>query len=1077
VKLVRNLVFLWIALSMARHCAAGPLSWESVGPPGGDRFMIKVSPGSTQTVFVLGYHAVHRSDDAGETWSMKQSPEMAPDTFLDIAFAVPNPQQLWVCGAQSGAWYSGDNGENWEQRSSGLPTTGNGEHFPVTSVAMTSGQGLFAGLGSSGADGYPLGIVYRSDDMGLSWVPDATGIALTTNGEKVVALVSVDASGELWSMVYGAGVYAYSNGMWMSRNGNLPAAAQKATFLVHDASNSARKILGTQDDWVYETVDGGATWNRLPLPTELAALSRLPLVYTSAIDPNNPEIVLVRAMDTDGSIEFPLFRPESGQDSGAGLYISADGGSNWLQRQLFVFRLAAEPSTTIEDVVPGFGLLERTKTWYRTAGGHQSVLRSNDGIVTFDVKTEGIDTVWINKTWEHPAPPAPFTNLVFAASEDGLFLMSNGFTAGWSYAKSAQRPLYTWSFAEDYANPNSVMYATGNPAWTAPEKRGLYRIDLDCFGNNCIPEDTQFLSDTGVWRVVTTPADPNRIYAACQEAGVIVSTDGGTNWTGLNAGIALPASVTDLALDIFGNPRFASFRTSNADPYAIPEQPWPPQYVEEGGVYAFNTNSLSWSLLAGMTNAAYSIQVVDNPSNSTVYAATARGLYRYTETSGWERLGTEILVNDVVVDAQRPDTIYAATRAGIFRTTDGGQQWHDFSDGLPVRIVYSIAQDASNGTLYAGTEGASVLRLLADTNPIPVIGPSVTNLNFALVPVTYSKDVELTVTNIGEADMIVSNLSITPAQYTLIGEPSLPATVTPGGWLEFTARFTPVNSARVAGNLTITGDAVNSPFVIPLNGQGYTETGTLSIEVEPNSAGWMLTSPWGGTTNRFGDLPGAPAPTGTYSVSWQNVPGWVLPTNQPATAYVPAGQIGQITGIYTPTTSTTTSSTSSTTSSSTTSSTTTSTISTTTSSSTSSSTTSSTTTSTTTTTTSNTSTSSTTTSTSSTTSSTTTTTSTTSTSSTSTSSTTISTSTSTTSTTTTSTSTVPLVLTGITLTTNETVKIYVNSASGELYRVWWKNDLLIPWATGQSETAIGEFWEDTNIFIPSKCYRLTSEQP
>ena len=1026
------------------------LVWDSIGPDGDDRFMVRISPGSPQTLFVTGYHAVHRSYDGGENWELTSTLEMAEDTFLDIAFGVTNNQEVVVAGVFSGTWYSPDEGASWEQRSTGLPLKSDGvNYFPVTSVATMPDGEFFAALSNNGSEESPPPLVYRSDNMGMSWVPESTGIPALTNGQQTVSLLSINAANQLWASVYGKGVFSYSNGVWSSRNGNLPAAALNGTCLAMDPADPNRVLLATQDSWVYETRDGGQSWVQLSLPSELGGLTTLPLAYMLVIDPNNPNLIVVRANDFNGPTEYPLFRPNAQQFEGDGTYISADGGSSWVRQSLFAFRLALDASETLQDFVPGLGIVLRSKSWYVAGGGVPSLLKSTDGGITYEIKNKGIRTGWVNSVWAHPNPPPGYDNLVYCAWEAGLFVMSNGTANGWTFAPSVENTVYTWSFAEDHTDPGTVFYSTGNPGWTTPDQRGIYSLPLTCFDPGCSPGDNQLVSSTGAWRVVTSPATPERVWAAGQENGVLVSINSGNSWVEFSNGIDPSSSITDIELLNDGTPLFASFRTSTGDPDAVPPLTWAPIPNEAGGVYFYDTNTSSWLQSSALTNAVFDMETVDVPTQ-TIFAATSAGLYRFTEAESWVLISQPGLINDVEVDPLRPGYIYIGTRIGVFRTTDGGQQWHDLSTGLPVSIIYSLDLDQDDGTLYAGTEGASVLRMLADTNPIPVIGPSLTNINFNAVPVGYSGEIELTVTNIGEADMIVSNLSLSPGRYTLDDVPVLPATITPGSWIEFTVIYTPSSATPNSGSLTISGDAVNSPVVIPLSGEGYTETGTLAVEVEPNSAGWLLIAPWGETTNRFGDLPGATVPTGTYTFVWQHLPGWVLPTNQPTAAFVPSGQSAQMTGIYTPTTSTTTSSSTTTSTVSTTSSTTTSSTSTTTSTSstTSSSTTSSTTT-------------------------------TTSTSSTSTSSTTTSTSTSTTSTstTTTSTSTVPLILTGISLTTNETIMIQISSASGEFYRVWWKDDLFVPWATGQSETAIGEIWEDTNIFIPSKCYRLTSEQP
>ncbi|MCE9613350.1 MAG: FG-GAP-like repeat-containing protein [Lentisphaerae bacterium] len=885
-------------MSMLASLADGALPWEQIGPSGGDRFMVKLSPTNPATVYVLGYNAVHRSINKGDTWTPIHSQIMARNSFADMAF-LSTTGSLIVASSLDGVWYSGNDGASWQERSAGLPSlNGNGTYFPVASVAALSSGRIFASFGSHRTAGMPPYLIYSSDDSGLTWTPRDQGIATVNTNVYTftVSLLSTDvARTQLWAMVYGAGVFAYSNGVWASRQGNLPPEALRTTFLAHDRQDSRHLVLGTEDAWIFETRNAGQTWSAVPRPPQLGGLARLPLVYAVAIDPNNGGVILVRAMDRQGGQEFPLFRPGAGQDGGAGFYVTANGGATWTQGSMFAFRMEADPSEVVEDVIPNLGLVRRSKTWYRTSGGRNCLLRSTNGLLSFEVKTDGVETTWVNSVKVLPTPPQGLSNLVLAASEDGLYLLSNGLAGGWSFASSADSPVYTWSFAADYQNSRKVLYAVGSPAWSTPQYRGIYRMDLDCFNSPCPPADNQILSDTGVWHVVTTPANPNLIYAGCQTAGVLRSTTGGATWTAFNAGIALPASITDVLLDTNGAPLYASFRTSNGDS-SDPTQPSAPQEGEAGGVYRYNAGNSRWERLNGLSLAAYDLDLMAGPTQA-VLAATAAGVYKYTAGQGWTLLSEARLTNELKIDSQNPNSIYAATQVGIFRTTDGGAHWQDLSAGLDSRAVYSLDQDKVTGTLYAGTEGSSVFALRRDPNPVPVIGPSVTSLAFGPFPLGYTRTVMVTVTNRGEADLVLTNITVSPAPFALVSAPPLPVRITPGSWVDFGVQCSPTAAGAVAGNLRLYGTQA-APVTVPLSVTGYSEMGTVSVSVSPSTAGWKIEYPWGGATNRVGNLPAAQTPTGVYTVRWQEVAGYVLPTNQPAVVNVKSGTSAALVGTY-----------------------------------------------------------------------------------------------------------------------------------------------------------------------------------
>ena len=83
----------------------------------------------------------------------------------------------------------------------------------------------------------------------------------------------------------------------------------------------------------------------------------------------------------------------------------------------------------------------------------------------------------------------------------------------------------------------------------------------------------------------------------------------------------------------------------------------------------------------------------------------------FAQDPGFVLQGEGGLVTALLVDPTSGSTVYAATARGFFRSTDSGASWEPRNRGLEGRSVLSLAIDpASRGTLYAATDGGVVYR-------------------------------------------------------------------------------------------------------------------------------------------------------------------------------------------------------------------------------------------------------------------------------------------------------------------------------------------------------------------------------
>lgn len=159
------------------------------------------------------------------------------------------------------------------------------------------------------------------------------------------------------------------------------------------------------------------------------------------------------------------------------------------------------------------------------------------------------------------------------------------------------------------------------------------------------------------------PTNDSILYAG-YTIGIYKSTDQGSTWQYLNLGFALH-SQTLVAVDP---------RSANTVYAAIFPSPYSPSYL--GGVYKSIDGGLSWKEIDnGLTDEDK--QIMSMKINSKNPNQIFIGLYGY---------GTQGKL--------------------CFQSTNGGDQWTDFSNGLPDSgVVNCIAVDTANSKMYAGVGG------------------------------------------------------------------------------------------------------------------------------------------------------------------------------------------------------------------------------------------------------------------------------------------------------------------------------------------------------------------------------------
>jgi photosystem II stability/assembly factor-like uncharacterized protein len=179
--------------------SAADAAWVSVGPPGGAVLRVAAAPSDAQRAYLSGPSSgVLRSLDGGVTWQ----PASAGMTNLDVRSLAVSPVDAGIvlAGTNGGAFRTTDGASHWVAVSGTLPADA------IDGVAFDPSGATAYAVSSSGWIG-------KSTDAGVSW-----------------QTLSSAASG------------------------------QRPQCVTVDPTNAARIYVGTLDNGIYRSDNGGASW-------------------------------------------------------------------------------------------------------------------------------------------------------------------------------------------------------------------------------------------------------------------------------------------------------------------------------------------------------------------------------------------------------------------------------------------------------------------------------------------------------------------------------------------------------------------------------------------------------------------------------------------------------------------------------------------------------------------------------------------------------------------------------------------------------------------------------------------------
>lgn len=249
------------------------------------------------------------------------------------------------------------------------------------------------------------------------------------------------------------------------------------------------------------------------------------------------------------------------------------------------------------------------------------------------------------------------------------------------------------------------------------------------------------------------PVNSNELMAV-NDGGVWKSTNRGTNWINLNAGLTLtqfyriasdPSNVNHVMGGTQDNGTQRTLGTSNwaaafgGDGGEVCFHSQNPQFIlgetQNNGVQRSQNGGNGWQ---GATNGlsgsgAWVGPLLSHPTTAGIFY-TARQQVFMTNDNGasWTAIssGTSGTIREMAISRTSPNTLYATSGSIVYKSTDGGSNFISVTTGLPGRTITSIYvhPDSSNvavvtfsgfgaGKVYKTTNGGSLWNNISGNLP------------------------------------------------------------------------------------------------------------------------------------------------------------------------------------------------------------------------------------------------------------------------------------------------------------------------------------------------------------------------
>jgi len=430
------------------------------------------------------------------------------------------------------------------------------------------------------------------------------------------------------------------------------------TWVAIATSNPKIAYAGTNRGYLFKTMDGGASWERLE------RFHSSDPVFSIAVDPHNPDLVYVASCR---------------------IYRSCDGGATWSELDTpaqNVHHLAIHPSDP--NVI------------YVGTHAPGSVYRSGDG-----------GKHW-RRVWQGPAgtnvtaltlvnPQEVYVSAGAMAHSGGLYRSRNGGR--------------TWEKVDVEGAEEAFVHSI---AVSPVDPRVIYVGLVDLFNRGRVFPVLKTVDGGKHWEVLPSfPSSDAHLVAVAPDGETVYvgsggylfrSEDGGETWERLRfTGATGPGHVFDLSC--------LAIDPSDPAILFLPTSLGVFRSVDGGDTWDFCTT--------GMIASEISHVVVDPRNPDRIYATSilGAGTFRSDDRGRtWERIDqngiNHVWTDELVVDPNNPDVLYQIADIGrIFKSDNGGDTWRIVNNGFRFSSIYALAVDPRDShVVYAAKNGFGIFK-------------------------------------------------------------------------------------------------------------------------------------------------------------------------------------------------------------------------------------------------------------------------------------------------------------------------------------------------------------------------------
>jgi photosystem II stability/assembly factor-like uncharacterized protein len=648
---------------------------------------------------------VYKSVDSGQTWTPSRSGLGTP---LVWSLAVdPHNSNIVYAGTHKGKLYkSVDGGSTWVLLSNGIQA-----NAVVYTIAIdpASSNRIFIGTrgiaGTCHGSSCPpwAGVIYKSEDYGVNWVPSVWNVGGPGNQfwAYSIAFDPLDPNRILAALDGEPGLLrSLDGGATWETSEKLNVGNPIGRSVVFDPTSTSPVIAyygawqagNYYDKSVFKTTTGGLLWGSVP-KTGLGldvwklsiARSSPQTLYLCTL--NNGLNNLLKTTDggqtwvksgllatTPNAVEIDPYDSNVvyvGTED-LGMYKTTNGGATWAHSQ------AGFITTWVTSLL--ISPTDKNLVFMGTYGG--GVFKSTDRGLSWIGMNAGLGSnLYIHSLVMDPA----HSNILFALTDTaGMFRYDLNAGGNWTHISSSLPAL-----AEGEAFPGLANLSYGpNYPFAIPEKP-----DIDVHPENYANQAPAApASNPPFLAMAFAPSDSSIAYLGTYGSGLYKSSNGGSVWTKMGlSGYVLWSLAVDPA-------------NSNLV-YAATSSPGVVKYSLDGGVTWLDSNMPDPNLIV------YSLAAAPFETG-VVYAGTTNGVYRFMGGS-WSAVGLPgVIVTAIAANPVLPGYLYAGTTNGAFTSSNSGMTWQPGPAELANLTTQSINFDPFYPyTVYFSTTGNGVLKV------------------------------------------------------------------------------------------------------------------------------------------------------------------------------------------------------------------------------------------------------------------------------------------------------------------------------------------------------------------------------